>query len=247
MRKSACATIIILVCAVFVSNTIAGSDPGVRDSVWFDDVEWNGDSAFATTLYAETDSELKHATLVLSWSTTEIQIDSVSLIGSRWLTQVDGDSGVLVATQGLVGGVPSAVHYNIAFLPFGPLLPTGSGAVCTIHWSKTGGMASGGVITIDSSTTTSGGSVVNSTLFGTSALPDDNYVPAFAPGAITVIPCSCPNQSDYDVDGFLTALDLSTNIDILFAGFPEPQDPNCFAGRADFDCDGVPPPSISAD
>ena len=240
MRKLALVTIVVFVCCASAGSAVAGADPGARDSIWFDDVEWNGDSSFATTLYTETDDALKHATIVLTWSTSEMQVDSVSLIGSRWASQVDGDSGVLVATQGLISGVPSAVHYDISFLPFGPLLTAGSGAACTIHWSKTGGMVSGGVIAVDSSTTTSGGSVQNSTLFGTSALPDDNFVPAFAPASVTVNPCSCPLQNDFDDDSFLTALDLGGLIDILFAGVPEPTVPTCPAGRADFDCDGFP-------
>ena len=49
--------------------------------------------------------------------------------------------------------------------------------------------------------------------------------------------CRCPFQSDFDEDGFLTALDLSAMIDILFAGQPDVQDPSCPAPRADFDCD----------
>ena len=240
MRQLASVTIMALVCLALTGTAVAGVDPGARDTIWFDDVAWNGDTTFATTLYTETDDELKHATFVLTWSTSEIQVDSVSLIGSRWAAQVDGDSGVLVATQGLIAGVPSPVHYDISFLPFGSLLPVGSGPACVIHWSKTGGMASGGVITVDSSTTTSGGSVQNSTLFGTSALPDDNFVPGFAPASITVNPCSCPFQADFDVDGFLTALDLGKMIDILFAGFTEPKDPNCPTGRADFNADGFP-------
>jgi hypothetical protein len=50
--------------------------------------------------------------------------------------------------------------------------------------------------------------------------------------------CGCAFQSDFDEDGFLTALDLATMIDILFAGQPDIQDPNCPNPRADFDCDG---------
>jgi len=49
--------------------------------------------------------------------------------------------------------------------------------------------------------------------------------------------CSCPYQSDFDEDGFLTALDLSAMIDILFAGQPDVQDTGCPSPRADFDCD----------
>jgi serine protease len=51
-------------------------------------------------------------------------------------------------------------------------------------------------------------------------------------------PCSCPFQSDFDQDGFLTSLDLSGLIDILFAGDPDVQDPQCPSPRADLDCDG---------
>lgn len=240
MRKTALAALIVLALGAFTGTAMAGVDPGVRDSVWFDDVEWNGDSAFATTVYSQTDAELKQATIILTWSTSQIEIDSVTLAGSRWAGQVDGDSGVFVATQGLVGGVPSAVHYGLSFLPFGSLLPVGTGPICTIHWNRSGGSVPSMVITVDSSTTTSGGSVENSTLFGTSALPDDNYVPAFSGASITVVSCSCPYQADFDADDFLTALDLGKMIDILFAGQTEPQDPNCPLGRADFDCDGFP-------
>jgi hypothetical protein len=52
--------------------------------------------------------------------------------------------------------------------------------------------------------------------------------------------CDCPFQCDYDADGFLTALDLGGLIDVLFAGRPEEQDPQCPSGRGDFDCDGFP-------
>jgi len=55
---------------------------------------------------------------------------------------------------------------------------------------------------------------------------------------VTVRLCICPFQSDFDEDGFLTALDLSAMIDILFAGQPDVQDINCPNPRADFDCDG---------
>jgi hypothetical protein len=50
-------------------------------------------------------------------------------------------------------------------------------------------------------------------------------------------PCDCPYQCDFDADGFLTALDLSGLIDILFAGSPDIQDPDCPIPRSDFDCD----------
>jgi hypothetical protein len=49
--------------------------------------------------------------------------------------------------------------------------------------------------------------------------------------------CSCPYQSDYDEDGFLTALDLGSLIDVLFSGVPESQSPSCPLTYGDFDCD----------
>ena len=50
--------------------------------------------------------------------------------------------------------------------------------------------------------------------------------------------CNCPYQGDIDEDGFVTALDLGSMIDILFAGAPNLQDPNCPTTRTDFHCDG---------
>ena len=50
--------------------------------------------------------------------------------------------------------------------------------------------------------------------------------------------CTCPFQSDFDGDGFLTALDLGLLIDILFTGAPDVADGSCPNPRADFDCDG---------
>jgi len=49
--------------------------------------------------------------------------------------------------------------------------------------------------------------------------------------------CSCPRQGDIDADGFITALDLGSIIDIMFAGKPDPHDPNCPTTRTDFNCD----------
>jgi hypothetical protein len=51
-------------------------------------------------------------------------------------------------------------------------------------------------------------------------------------------PCDCPNQADFDTDEFVTALDLGTMIDVLFAGAEAAQDPLCPSNRADMDCDG---------
>lgn len=239
MRKAVVACMVVLMCSLAASPAVAGVDPGVADTVRLSSVAWNGDTAFSMDLSTATDDSLEQATVILTWSTSEIQIDSVSLVGSRWATQVAGGNGAFVATQGEVGGTPSAVHYNISFLPFGQLLPPGDGLACRIHWSKTTTVTQSS-ITVDSSTTSSGGAVVNSMLFGTSALGADNYVPQFIAGDITADLCDCPWQSDFDQNSVQDALDLNALIDILFFGTPDVQDPQCPKFRADFNCDGVP-------
>ena len=50
--------------------------------------------------------------------------------------------------------------------------------------------------------------------------------------------CDCSHQCDWDLDGFLTALDLASEIDVLFAGKWDPWDPLCGATITDFDGDG---------
>ncbi len=50
--------------------------------------------------------------------------------------------------------------------------------------------------------------------------------------------CNCPYQGDIDEDGFVTALDLGSMIDILFLGKPDLRDFNCPTTRTDFDCTG---------
>jgi len=237
MKKAAVIGIVILASFTPVQAQ-TGTDPGARDSVWVQSVIWNGEEAFATTLFVQSDDSLKQATIVLSWGTTDIQIDSVSLLGSRWGSVVDGDSGVFVSTDGLVGGVPTGVHHNIVFLPYTRLLGPGNGPVCVIHWSRTGAPLPASTIDVDSSTTTSGTLTVNSLLFGYSAQPSGNFVPAFGPGEIAVVPCDCPYQSDFNEDGFLDATDLSFMIDAVFFGGNDPQDPVCNATRGDFNCDG---------
>ena len=59
-------------------------------------------------------------------------------------------------------------------------------------------------------------------------------------GAGTGGSCACPNQAEYDNDGFPTALDLGWMIDIVFGGVPEVHDPGCPVSRGDFDFDGFP-------
>ena len=64
-------------------------------------------------------------------------------------------------------------------------------------------------------------------------------IPSFTKGIIN-IGCQCPFQTDFDADGFLSALDLNNLADLLFAGQTDIQDPNCPKPRSDCDCDGFP-------
>ena len=54
----------------------------------------------------------------------------------------------------------------------------------------------------------------------------------------TVSTCSCPFQGDINGDGFIDSVDLSLEIDIVFFGATDPQDPVCPKKRADMNCDG---------
>ncbi|MBD3299103.1 MAG: hypothetical protein GF341_10640 [candidate division Zixibacteria bacterium] len=49
----------------------------------------------------------------------------------------------------------------------------------------------------------------------------------------------CPWQADFDEDGFPTAVDLNTLINIIFFNASDVQDPGCPSARSDFNYDGV--------
>lgn len=51
--------------------------------------------------------------------------------------------------------------------------------------------------------------------------------------------CDCPCQCDFDCEGLLTATDLAVEIDVVFFGAVDPQDPSCPATRGDFDTLGT--------
>jgi len=50
--------------------------------------------------------------------------------------------------------------------------------------------------------------------------------------------CACSHQADFDASGFIDAVDLAIEIDIVFFGSIDPQDPSCPATRGEFNCDG---------
>jgi hypothetical protein len=217
----------------------AGTDPGMRDTLWFDSVTWDGDTAFSTTMYTATDEALKHATIILGWSSPKIGIDSVSLIGSRWAAEVSGGNGFFVTDTGRVGGVKSATHYNISFIPFTTQLPTGSGPVCRIFWRRSGAVVTDPFIVVDSSATSSGTSSVNTTMFGTSAQPAGNFVSVFKPDTIRVFKCLCPSQGDLTGDGVINVNDVLAVIRTAFSNGPDIHDPYCPRSRADVTGEGI--------
>lgn len=56
------------------------------------------------------------------------------------------------------------------------------------------------------------------------------------------IVCTCPHQGDIDGDGLTTPVDLAIEVDILFFGWPDVQDPFCPRSRSDFDGNGFSDP-----
>jgi len=217
----------------------AGTDPGVSDTIWFEAASWDGDTTFSTAVYTATDEALKHATIILGWSTVGVGIDSVSLIGSRWAAEVTGGNGFFVSDTGRVGGVKSPTRYNISFIPFTSLLPTGSGLVCRIYWKRSGAIVTDPIIVVDSATTSSGTSSLSTTMFGTSAQPAGNFVAVVKPDTIQVFPCICPSQGDLAQNGIIDINDVLGLIKTAFTNGPDFQDPYCPRTRADVTGEGT--------
>ncbi|MEW5875150.1 MAG: MopE-related protein, partial [Candidatus Zixiibacteriota bacterium] len=65
---------------------------------------------------------------------------------------------------------------------------------------------------------------------------DDNCDGTVDEGAVC---CSCPFQADFNADVFVDAVDLAFEIDAVFFGGSDPQDPGCPTTRGDFNNDGV--------
>ncbi len=238
-RLLATATLAWLMVATFGSLATAGIDPGVADTIRFDPVVWNGDTAFSTAIYTATDQDLKQATIVLGWSSNKIGIDSVSIVGSRWATQVTTPAGYFVADTGRVGGTASPTRYVIGFLPFTPLLPSGSGPVCRVFWKRTGPVVTDPTIVVDSSTSTNATSVTISTLFGNSPYPAGNFIPVVMPDTIHITPCLCDHQGDINSDLAIDVFDVIGVIGIAFSGDPDVHDPLCPATRGDVNFDSA--------
>ena len=94
-----------------------------------------------------------------------------------------------------------------------------------------GGIVSGG------SSTNGLGNTIGQSFAGRGSSADYGLEFGFLAGAAV---CNCSYQGDYDEDGFITALDLGSMIDILYAGAQDVQDRNCPTTRLDSQCDGFP-------
>lgn len=163
-----------------------------------------------------------HMTNVLS----KFFLDSISFVGTRLdyfeYHQVVFDnrfSGGLVvrARADNGGGTP-------------PLLP-GHGPIARVHYRCRPNTSPGDTTHLDL--------IPQGTYNCAIIVPGDTLQPDFAGATVRVVSgCDCSYQSDLDVDGQLTSLDLSAVIDILFAGASDTQNTDCPSPRADFDCDG---------
>ncbi|MEW5875207.1 MAG: dockerin type I domain-containing protein [Candidatus Zixiibacteriota bacterium] len=68
------------------------------------------------------------------------------------------------------------------------------------------------------------------------AITHQGIRPSFTKGTITI--CPCPWQGDFDEDGDIDAVDLAREIDIVFFGGLDIQDPGCPTSRCDWNADG---------
>lgn len=233
-RLFATATLAWLLAIAFWASASAGADPGVADTIRINPVFWDGDTAFTTVIYAANDEALKQATIVLGWSSNKIGIDSVSLVGSRWASQVSMPAGYFVADTGRVSGTASQTRYTIAFLPFTSLLPTGSGPVCRVFWKRTGAVVTDPTIVIDTSRSTGATLASVYTLFGDSPYPAGNWLPVSRPDTIHITPCLCDHQGDViNNDSVVDVFDVIQEIAIAFSGGLDVQDPFCPTTRGD--------------
>jgi len=157
--------------------------------------------------------------------TSVLFLDSVSFVGTR----LDYfESKQVVFDNRFVGQLAYRVQANVG--GGAPPLPPGSGPIARVHY-RTRVNADPGDTSYIAMTPLSAYTLKATTL-------TTNYEPVFNGATLNVVSgCECPNQADIEPDNFVTALDLSACIDILFAGASDVQDPLCPSPRFDADCD----------
>jgi PKD repeat protein len=116
--------------------------------------------------------------------------------------------------------------------PAGQSLPAGDGIVANLWVRSSFAGIPGQVETVDSATYSTNDLRLKSSFA--------NFKPDFVGGSVTLfVSCDCPFQADLDASGGVDAVDLAIEIDIVFFGASDVQDPNCPTTRGDFNNDTV--------
>lgn len=158
--------------------------------------------------------------------TSVLFLDSLSFVGTR---VANFESKQIVYDNRFVGDLVVRLRADAGGGT--PSLAPGSGPVARVHYRVRVNAHNGDT------------SFVSYPPLGSWTLKGYTYDTSFTPVAYGApfhvsTACLCPSQSDIEPDGFLTALDLSACIDILFAGHADVKDEECPSPRFDFDCDG---------
>lgn len=158
--------------------------------------------------------------------TSVLFLDSVSFVGARIGYF---ESKQVVFDNRFAGQLAYRVRADVG--GGAPPLPPGSGPIARVHYRTRVNAQPGDTSFI--AMTPLGSYTLKATTLTT------QYQPVFNGATLNVVSaCQCPNQSDVEPDGFVTALDLAACIDILFQGHTDVKDASCPSPRFDADCDG---------
>ena len=157
--------------------------------------------------------------------TSVLFFDSLSFIGTR---MASFESKQVVYDNRFAGDLAMRLRADVGGGT--PSMPPGSGPIARVHYRVRTNADPGDT------------SYVSTVPLGSWSLTALTYDTSYAPvsyGATfhVVSACECFDQGDIEPDGFITALDLSACIDILFAGAADIQDAQCPSPRFDLDCD----------
>jgi len=191
--------ILLTILALVVTLAVApsgvaqtGADPGHRDTLWVDTVVSyvSGIGVVPITFY--NDETLSTIEVTLKHSSTQVQVDSFSFVGSRVslgnannLAQISDDSTIVT--------VLSALTTN--------LLEPGRGLLGTLYCSYSNSIAPQGIV-IDTFRWNIG-PIQHSTSFKPSSTPTTPFIPHFVPGYLDIQAAPATFDSVWvgDVDG----------------------------------------------
>jgi hypothetical protein len=154
-------------------------------------------------------------------------LDSISFVGTR----VAGfESKQVVFDNRFFGQMAVRLRSDVG--GGSPPLEAGTGAVARVHFRARAVAAPGDT------------SHISTAQLSTYALKTAGNLAEYQPewyGATmhVVPPCACAFQADMDGDGAVNAVDLAIEIDVVFFGAADVQDPSCLATRADFNADST--------